>query len=304
MPACPFTENAIMKKHPLLSFFLITFGITWGLGALIMFFPAQFVSLFGELDLSKPFYKVYWHLAVYGPPIAAFTVIAATRGAAGIKGYARRLLHWRVGVRWFLIVLVGIPAVHACNRIIYSLLGGTAPAYEFDPWYLVIPSALIALVDDPGPMEELGWRGFALPLLQQRFSALTASVILGIIWGVWHLPAFFISATPQSALSLPFFLLNTVSYAIVMTAVYNGTRGSIPLAFLFHWQINNAFGLSIYPKGEWISALSYLSIAVIVVIILGAKNLGRAKHTGLLPAHEEIPPNEKVAHKSIAKGSP
>ena len=143
--------------------------------------------------------------------------------------------------------------------------------------------ALFALIADPGPMEELGWRGFALPLLQQRFSALGASVLLGIIWGLWHLPAFYISATPQSAFSLPIFLLGTVAYAIIMTALYNGSGGSIPLAFLFHWQINNAFDLGVFPEGMLISTLLFTAAAIVFIIALGPRNLGRAKLTEPLP---------------------
>ena len=276
-----------MKKHPLILFFIITFAITWGIGALIMIFPSQFQSAFGELDLNKPSYKVIWHLAVYGPAFSAFSVIAMFHGVAGIKAYLRRFLQWRAPIGWYLLVLVGIPAVHICGRIILGALGGNAPPYPHNPWFMVIPMSLLALVDDPGPMEELGWRGFALPLLQKRFSALGASIILGIIWGIWHLPAFYISATPQSDFSLPFFLLGTVSYAIIMTTVYNATGGSIPLAFLFHWQINNALGFGIYPEGEWIMPVSFAVVALILVVILGPRNLGRAKHTEVLAFETE-----------------
>ena len=286
-----------MKRHPLLAFFLITFAITWGLGSLIIIFSPQFTAFFGELNLNKPFYRAYWHLAVYGPAISAFMVIAFTHGVTGVKAYLRRFLHWRAGVRWYLLVLVGIPALHIFGRIIFSMFGGTVPPYPFDPWYLVVPLSLLALVNDPGPVEELGWRGFALPLLQKRFNALGASVILGIIWGVWHLPAFYISATPQSSFSFPLFLLGSVSYAIIMTAVYNATGGSIPLAFLFHWQINNAFGFSVYPKGEWIPPLLFASVALIFIVIFGPRNLGRTKHTEAVPTESPEGSSPSVINK-------
>jgi membrane protease YdiL (CAAX protease family) len=280
-------RKGVMKKHPLLLFFIITFAITWGLGALIMIFPAQFEAAFGELDLNKPSYKAIWHLAVYGPAISAFVVIALIHGVAGVKAYLRRFLHWRAGAGWYAFVLVGVPGVHICGRLIFSALGGTPPPYEFDPWYMMIPMSLLGLLNDPGPVEELGWRGFALPLLQKKFSALSASIILGFIWGIWHLPAFYISATPQSTFSLPFFILGTVSNAIIMTALYNGTRGCIPLAFLFHWQINNAFGFSIFPEGEWISFVSFAAVALIFIVILGPRNLGRAKCTEVVSLETE-----------------
>lgn len=271
-----------MKRQPLLSFFIMTFAITWGVGALMMILPSQLASVFGEMDMDKPFYKAVFHLAVYGPAISAFAVIALVHGAAGVRAYLRRFLHFRAGVGWYLLVLVGIPAMQIFARGVFGLVGGTAPAYPHEPWFMVIPMALLKLVDDPGPIEEFGWRGFALPLLQQRYSALGASLILGVIWGVWHLPAFYISATPQAAFSFPLFLLGSVSYAVIMTAVYNGTNGSIPLAFLFHWQINNAFGFGIYPQGEWISPVSFALLALVFVVVLGPRNLGRGKCTELV----------------------
>lgn len=276
-----------MRKRPLLLFFIITFAITWGMGALIIIFGPQLQAAFGEMDLDKPFYKAFFHLAVYGPAFSAFVVIALIHGVAGVKAYLRRFLHWRAGVGWYLLVLVGIPAIHIFGRGVFGLLGGTVPSYPHDPWFMVIPMSLFALVNDPGGMEELGWRGFALPLLQKKFNALGASVILGVIWGIWHLPAFYISATPQSDFSLPLFILGTVSLAIIMTAVYNATGGSIPLAFLFHWQVNNAFGFSIYPQGEWISSVSFAVVALILVVILGPRNLGRAKYTEAVPLETE-----------------
>jgi len=247
-----------MKRHPLLAFFLITFAITWGLGSLIIIFSPQFTALFGELNLHKPFYRAYWHLAVYGPPISAFIVIASTNGLPGIRAYLRRLVHWRIGLRWYLIVIIGITALYACDRAIYAALGGAVPPYAFKPWYLVFPSALFAL-------------------------AFWASVILGAIWGLWHLPAFYISATPQNSFSLPLFLLGTISYATIMTVIYNATGGSILLAFLFHWQVNNPFHLNVLPDGQLISTLSFLVIAVILTIVMGPKNLGRTKHTEPVP---------------------
>ena len=272
-----------MKRHPLLAFFIIAFAITWGFGALFFLFSGQLISAFGEPDLGKPFYRAWFHLAVYGAPAAAFIVIAVTHGMAGIRAYLRRLLHWRAGILWYLLVVAGIPAIYATQRIIFTALGGTPPPYPHDPWYMVVPMALFVLIADPGPMEELGWRGFALPLLQQRFSALGASVILGTIWGLWHLPAFFISAAPQSSFAFPVFLLGSIAYSIIMTALYNATGGSIPLAFLFHWQINNAFGLSTIPEGFLISNLLFAAVAVIFIIAFGSRNLGRTKFTEPLP---------------------
>ncbi len=109
---------------------------------------------------------------------------------------------------------------------------------------MILAIGLSRLVVDPGATDELGWRGFALPLLQSRFSALWSSVILGSVWAVWHLPAFYISGLTQTTLAFPVFLLVSICLTILMTAIYNRTGGSIPLMILFHWQINDPFRLS------------------------------------------------------------
>lgn len=268
-----------MKRHPLLSFFLIAFAISWGLGAVFFIFSAQFIRLFGEPDLRKPFYNIFNHLATAGVPIAAFLVVARMHGAAGIRAFLRRFLHWRVGARWYALAVLLLPVLYALSRMIYVTRGGEAEAYFFNPWYVVIPAALFQLVNDAGPMEEFGWRGFALPLLQQKFSALSASVILGVIWAVWHIPAFYIPGTAQSVWDLPTFFLNMVSLSIIMTVLYNGTGGSILLVYLFHWQINNPFHLSAFPNDRLIFTVLFAIVAVLLIILLGPRSLGSTKIT-------------------------
>ena len=90
-----------------------------------------------------------------------------------------------------------------------------------------------------GPVEEIGWRGFALPLLQRKMAPLWAGLILGLIWSLWHLPAFVLSGTPQSAWGFTPFLLGSVSVSVIMTPMFNRSSGSILLAALFHFQLNN-----------------------------------------------------------------
>jgi membrane protease YdiL (CAAX protease family) len=272
-----------VKRHPLLSFFAIAFALSWGLGAIFFIFSAQFIQIFGEPDLSKPFYNIYNHLATAGIPVAAFVVVWRLHGTAGVRSCLCRFLHWRVGIRWYLLAVALLPVLYACSRMIYVALGEDAGAYYFSPWYLAIPSALFQLINDAGPMEEFGWRGFALPLLQGKFTAFWASIILGLIWAVWHIPAFYIPGTAQSAWDLPTFFLNMVSLSIIMTALYNATGGSILLAFLFHWQINNPFHLSAFPNDRLIFTLLFAAAAVVMTVILGPKRLGAVKHTEVVP---------------------
>ena len=108
-------------------------------------------------------------------------------------------------------------------------------------------------------MEELGWRGLALPLLQRHLNPAAAGLVLGLIWGAWHLPAFFVGGTPQSGWSfLPFFV-GVVAASVIMTGLYNASRGSLLLAMLMHFQLNNPL---------WPDAQPYDSVLLTVVALL------------------------------------
>lgn len=266
-------------RYALLEFFVLTYVITWGLIALFLVYRFYFFAYFGPMNLSRSFYRIYWHLCVYAPAISAFAVIARRQGFAGVRDYVRRVLRWRIGIKWYLIVLVAFPAFYALDRTIFAALGGSAPAYPAHPWYLVFPAALLSLVSNPAPVEELGWRGYALPLLQRRFSAFQASMILGAVWFSWHLPAFFILGEPYTLASLPVYFLQALSLTIIMTALYNATNGSILLAFFFHWQIHDPFHVSAFPRDLLITTLMLAAAAVVLIVSLGPRNLGRKKYT-------------------------
>lgn len=276
------TDERVSERYALLEFFALAFLITWGLIFLFLRFPFPFLLRFGEPDVGKPFYRVYWHICVYAPAISAFFVIARRHGVAAVGAYARRALRWQVGARWYLLVLAGFPAFYAVDRIIFTVLGGNVPAYRFEPWYAVIPAILLSIVANPAPVEELGWRGFALPLLQRKFSALNASVILGLIWGAWHLPVFFVYGAPYTPATIPLYAVQAISLSIIMTALYNATGGNILLAFLFHWQIHDPLHIDAFPHDVAIVTFMMAAIAVGLVIALGRERLGREKHMEVL----------------------
>jgi len=267
-----------MKRHPLATFFVLTFAITWGLGLVMFVFGDALAERFGEFSYDSVFWRILFHAAVYAPAIAAFTVIGVVKGGAGIRAYFSRIFKWRVGFRWYLFVFLGFPVIFAAARLLMIALGREVPGYEFDVWWGWLAFALLNLVVDPGGVEELGWRGFALPMLQRRFGALTASVILGVVWGVWHLPSFFISGMNQTAFSFPVFVVGTVALAILMTVVYNGTGGSVLLAFLIHWLYNSMLGHFV-GNGLAYSTLVMVLVAIVLVLILGHRKLGSTKVT-------------------------
>jgi len=210
--------------------------------------------------------------------IAAFTVIGVVKGGAGIRAYFGRIFKWRVGLRWYLFVLLGFPLMFAAARLLMIALGREVPGYGFDTWWGWLPLLLIGLIADPGGVEELGWRGFALPMLQRRFSALNAALILGVIWGVWHLPSFFIAGTSQSSFSLPIFLVGSVALSVLIAVVYNGTGGSVLLCFLSHWMMNSTTGHFV-GNGMLFTTVVMVVVVIVLVLVLGAKKLGATKVT-------------------------
>ena len=121
--------------------------------------------------------------------------------------------------------------------------------------------AAIAFMLILGPMEEFGWRGFAMPLLQRRMAPVWAGLVLGVIWGVWHLPAFFLSGTPQSEWSFMPFFVGAIAISLILTPMFNAARGSILLPALFHFQLNNP----LWPDAQPYDMYLFAATAAIVV---------------------------------------
>jgi membrane protease YdiL (CAAX protease family) len=140
--------------------------------------------------------------------------------------------------------------------------------------------------------EELGWRGYALPLLLEQRSAVTSSLILGVLWGLWHLPTFLVPGTPQYGLSLPAFVLLTVEYSILMTWVYLHTKGSVLIATLFHGAINLSQGLFLGgiegATRYWLLCVVYgVAALVVAAFALGLNSLRKSAGSSEAPLQAE-----------------
>lgn len=271
--------TAWIKGHQIIAFSILTFAITWGLGALAIFMPEQFRNLVGELTDTNPLY----FLAVAAPTISATFVTWVLESGAGLTALYARLVHWRFGVRWYVLVLIGIPAL----GWLVSRLVGPTPLKDVST-----SASLFALLFNlliSGPLgEELGWRGFALPRLLRQFSPFTASLILGAIWGVWHLPSFFLSGMVQSGLSLPIFLLSTPCLSILITWIFKHTGGSVLITVLFHYMVN----ISASIIGTPLSAIALAMLAGVVLV------LALDRMTVIDRMWEKLPPDHPaVYHK-------
>jgi membrane protease YdiL (CAAX protease family) len=288
-----------MKRRPLLAYFAITFGLTWGLGACFFLFPAQLTAVFGKVSVTNPLFI----LAVYAPTISAIVVTSFIDGASGIRRLLARFLRWRIGIRWYLAILVGIPMLSVIAVLLNAAF--TRTPLSIDHWYQlfllgptghwivdaaaagglwsVVRVLLGSFFADPGPLgEELGWRGFALPRLLKDRSALSAGIILGIIWGVWHLPAFLIGGTPQNSMSFPLFMIGAIGISVLMTWAFKGTGGSVLATALIHWTFNTCSDLSRMPLA--IFSVGLIVIAAALIVAITGPELSRSRvYEGALP---------------------
>ncbi|MDQ7908113.1 type II CAAX endopeptidase family protein [Phytohabitans sp. ZYX-F-186] len=233
-------------------FFALAFGIGWGIGFLMVLFADQVEALFGEIGYTNPVFI----LLVYSPAIAGIALVWRHYGIRGVGSLLRRATLWRMPAAWWIFLILGIPAVKYAG----AAINGTLTDVEFTPWYGVFGALLAALLI--GPVEEIGWRGVALPLLQRRYTPLWASLILGGFWAVWHLPSFFLSDTPQSAWSFGPFVIGVLALSVLLTPMFNAAGGSILVAALFHFQMNGPTWPDAQP---W---ENYLFAAAAVVAVL------------------------------------
>ena len=250
--------------NALRSFLILTFILSWGAIVLLILFYDQIVSAFGDSPDTNPVFI----LAVYSPGIVGVLTIWQNYGLRGLGSFFRRLTLWRAPVPWWLFILLGIPAlVYAAAAV----NGTISDPFPFSPWYLVMPAVAHALF--LGPIEELGWRGFALPLLQRRFAPIWSGLILGIIWAVWHIPAFLLSGTAQSAWSFGPFFIGVVAISIILTPLFNAARGSLLIAVLYHFQMMNP----IWPDAQPWDNLFFTAVALIVVLLNRREMFKRGK---------------------------
>ncbi|MDH5601729.1 MAG: CPBP family intramembrane metalloprotease, partial [Gammaproteobacteria bacterium] len=182
------------------------------------------VSLFGELTGRHPLF----FLAMYSPALAAFIVVIYYGGVSGLRAFLSRLLLWRCSHAWYVFIIIGIPLLFYGGAALKgNLFSDLLPFASFQPLMVAMLFMLIK-----GPVEEFGWRGVALPLLQRKFAPIWAGLILGVIWALWHLPAFLLSGTQQSGWSFTAFFAGTIAISVILTPLFNASRGSILLAAL------------------------------------------------------------------------
>lgn len=247
------TDKIQIPFKALMPFFLVTFGLAWGIVALFILLPDRMTVLFGELTGQHPLF----FLAVYAPAIAAFVIVTHYGGTLGLQKYLSRLLLWHCSKAWYAFLIFGIPLLFIGGSALKGNLF-TEP-FPFSSFQSLAYAMLLMAIK--GPIEEFGWRGLALPLLQRKFTPFWAGLILGIIWGSWHFPAFLLSGTPHSSWSFIPFFVGSVAISVIVTQLFNASRGSILLPALMHFQLVNP----IWPDAQPYDTLFFVVAAILVV---------------------------------------
>jgi membrane protease YdiL (CAAX protease family) len=184
-------------------------------------------------------------LGAFAPALAALAVTFRAEGRSGVIALLRRITRWRVATKYYVFALGFMIALKLTAAMIYRASTSSWPRFDTSQWYL-IPFA-IAFSTPFQAGEEIGWRGYALPRLADRFGLGSASVLLGFIWGVWHLPQFFIRDGDSYRQAFPVFVLQVTAMSVAFAWLYARTNGSLLLTMLLHAAINNS--KDIVPSG-------------------------------------------------------
>ena len=254
-------------------FFFLTFAIAWGLMGLMLVFQDAIEAAMGPLRATHPLFM----LAVWSPAISGILLVLWYGGWRGLRRYLARLLLWRAPVGWYLLLLIGLPAIFYLG----AALGGTLTREALAQPPLAELLVLVGFMLILGPVEELGWRGYATPLLQRRVAPFWAGLVVGVFWALWHVPAFFLEGTPQSGWDMMPFFIGAIAISIVLTAFFNAARGSILVAILFHWQLN----MPMWPDAQPWDMYLVIVLAVIIVWFKRDRMFNRAgAATEVMPA--------------------
>lgn len=249
-----------IAKHRLVSFFVLAFLVSWPLFLLAGATKVAWVTVVG----------------LFGPAAAALIVAGFSQGRAGTSQLLGRFLIWRISPFWFAFAILFPAASYAISSFLSPASSG-APTYSpSSQWYLIplIFAGLFVVVVG----EELGWRGYALPLLQRRWNALVASLVLAVPWTIWHFAIITNPVAPNlGSIAGLAFIPFVFAIAVSFTAVFNNTKGSLLAVLAFHASGDTAgFFLHLTSRAYDINVAINVVVAILFVLVLGPKQLSRS----------------------------
>jgi membrane protease YdiL (CAAX protease family) len=287
------TIKAFLKNHPVLTYYALTFAISWGAIFIVVGVgPSAILATKEQYETLLPFAAL---AMLAGPSVAGILLTGLLYGRAGLREMLSRLLRWRVGARWFAVALLTTPLSMAAVLLALSLrspefLPGIFTSDEKASLLLMgIVGGLAA-----GIFEELGWTGFAIPRLRLRHSVLATGLFVGVLWGAWHILVNVLAGdTSSGALSLAIYLPATLfillvgwmpAYRVLMVWVYERTGESLLVAMLMHASLT-ASTLIVAPLViSGVPLLTYQLVwAAALWIVVGAVAVAQGRHLSRQP---------------------
>ena len=269
---------SLVRRYPLTAFFVLACALSW--------WPWILYSV----GLSPT------PIVGVGPFLAALLVLAVTEGKSGVVGLLRRMVRWRVGIQWYAVaLLLPIVVILAAAALNVFLLGAqrTSSVADLGGWSSFLLLFLLSLLIPgfAGTWEEPGFRGYALPRLQFRYSALIASLILGVLWAFWHLP--FVVTGEHIWIDATLFI---IEWSIVYTWLFNNAKGSVLIVMLFHAMNNtfsSAFESQMFSGADsvnqaWLRLALWGLVAIVVVVVYGPEHLSREHRKQEEPVQPEV----------------
>jgi membrane protease YdiL (CAAX protease family) len=278
----------LLARHPLVAFFVMAYAFTWivwspwvlgqdGAGVL----PVRIdPGLVGYLNAAA---------ILAGPTVAGLIMAGVTGGRAGVRRLLARLVLWRVGARWYVVALVGVPLVMLLGTMAYAVAWPTPGALGGPSYLLSYVVSFVLVTVFGGPLfEEIGWRGFALPRMQRSMGPLVASLVLGVLWALWHLPEFLVPSWAASSggggvSGVVLFTITAITFTVVITWIFNNTRASLLLAVLVHSSIDTFSGplVALFGPEAVASALPFMIGFGVLALVLVAVTRGRLSYREL-----------------------
>jgi membrane protease YdiL (CAAX protease family) len=222
----------------LLKFFLLAYAVSWTCWLVAVEISHATQSPAPSLGFLR---STLLLAGAFGPALAALLMTSRADGRRGLYVLLARMFRGRVALRWYLFAILYMPAIKLAVALTHRLASGVWPRLGHEGPILISIAILLALPLQSG--EELGWRGYALPRLAPRFGWPFASVLLGVVWAVWHLPLFFVPGADKYGQSFLIYSIGVIALSIAIAWVYARTDGSLLLAMLMHSAVDQTIGI-------------------------------------------------------------
>jgi len=276
----PFTE--FLKRHSLITGIALMFLFTW---------PLDLANA-GIVPFKVPF--VIYIMLGWGLIFASLIMTGLTVGREGVTTLIKRFLIWRVGWMWYLVAFLLYPVIFASAVLVNA--GWTHAPVDFSEVFAHkifgasanLPAFILPffIFDFLSNGEEMGWRGYVLPRLQAKQTALVSSLILGVIWAFWHFPRYL---APDNNGSFMWMLIKVLADSVIYTWVYNNTKGSLLLTTILHAASNTAgvfLPIANTQSGEHMDV--YITAIIFLIIMAAAVTINTSSETLLLLKSKQV----------------